>query len=127
MNESMFPVVSALSTRVKLLLLSNTNAVHVEWLLPRLPVLAKFDRLLLSNELGCVKPEPAIYRAALDAAGTAPDETAFFDDIPAFDLLVGSSETRERIVAGDDPRAIADAVSNVTDEERAIHDEANRP
>ena len=44
----------------------------------------------------------------------------FVDTIPAFDLLVGSAEARERILAGDDPRAIADAVSEVGEEERAV-------
>jgi uncharacterized protein YbbC (DUF1343 family) len=48
----------------------------------------------------------------------------FVDDIPAFDLLVGSAEARERILAGDDPRAIADAVSEVGEEERAVVAEA---
>ena len=48
----------------------------------------------------------------------------FVDDIPAFDLLVGSAEARERILAGDDPRAIADAVSVVGEEERAVVAEA---
>ncbi len=48
----------------------------------------------------------------------------FVDDIPAFDLLVGSAEPRERILAGDDPRAIADAVSWIGDEERAVIAEA---
>ena len=50
----------------------------------------------------------------------------FVDDIPAFDLLIGSAEARERILAGDDPRAIADAVSEVGDEERAVVAEARR-
>jgi uncharacterized protein YbbC (DUF1343 family) len=31
----------------------------------------------------------------------------FVDDIPAFDLLTGDAEARTRILAGDDPRAIA--------------------
>lgn len=35
----------------------------------------------------------------------------FVDTIPAFDLLTGSAEARERILAGDDPLAIAEAVS----------------
>jgi uncharacterized protein YbbC (DUF1343 family) len=48
----------------------------------------------------------------------------FVDDIPAFDLLIGSAEARERILAGDDPRAIADAVSLCGDEERAVFAEA---
>ena len=48
----------------------------------------------------------------------------FVDDIPAFDLLVGSAEARARILAGDDPRAIADSVSLVGEEERALLAEA---
>jgi uncharacterized protein YbbC (DUF1343 family) len=48
----------------------------------------------------------------------------FVDDIPAFDLLTGSAEARTRILAGDEPRAIAEAVSAVTEEERAVYEEA---
>jgi uncharacterized protein YbbC (DUF1343 family) len=42
----------------------------------------------------------------------------FVDDIPAFDLLVGSAAPRERILAGDDARAIADDVSAIGEPER---------
>jgi len=48
----------------------------------------------------------------------------FVDDIPAFDLLTGSAEARERILAGEDARTIADAVSSVGEEEHAIFEEA---
>jgi uncharacterized protein YbbC (DUF1343 family) len=48
----------------------------------------------------------------------------FVDHIPAFDLLIGSPETRERILSGDDPRAIADAASTVGEEENAVLAEA---
>ena len=48
----------------------------------------------------------------------------FIDTIPAFDLLTGSAEARERILANDPPRVIADAVSTVTEAERAIFEEA---
>ncbi len=37
----------------------------------------------------------------------------FVDDIPAFDLLTGRAEARERILAGDDPRAIAETESTL--------------
>jgi uncharacterized protein YbbC (DUF1343 family) len=53
---------------------------------------------------------------------TEKDE--FVDHIPAFDLLVGSAEARERILAGDDARAIADSVSLVGEEERTVVAEA---
>ncbi len=48
----------------------------------------------------------------------------FVDHIPAFDLLTGSAEARERITSGDDPRAVADAVALVGNEETAVCAEA---
>lgn len=45
----------------------------------------------------------------------------FVDTIPAFDLLTGSAEARERILAGDDPAAIARARAEVGDAERRVH------
>jgi uncharacterized protein YbbC (DUF1343 family) len=50
----------------------------------------------------------------------------FVDDIPAFDLLTGSAIARERILAGDDPMAIADWVATVGPEEKAVLEEARR-
>jgi uncharacterized protein YbbC (DUF1343 family) len=44
----------------------------------------------------------------------------FVDHIPAFDLLTGSAETRERILAGDEPRVIAEAIGMTGDAERAV-------
>jgi putative hydrolase of the HAD superfamily len=34
--------------------------------------------------VGHVKPEPAFYQLALERAGCAPHEAAFFDDLPEF-------------------------------------------
>jgi uncharacterized protein YbbC (DUF1343 family) len=48
----------------------------------------------------------------------------FRDDVPAFDLLTGSGEARERIVRGDDPRDVVEAIAAVDDADRAIVAEA---
>jgi len=45
----------------------------------------------------------------------------FVDDVPAFDLLAGSPRARERILAGDDPRAIAEDFGRVGEPERDSH------
>ena len=37
----------------------------------------------------------------------------FVDDVPAFDLLTGDAEARERITANDDPRAIANDIGRL--------------
>jgi glucose-1-phosphatase len=83
-HDAVMPRVEGLAGRVKRVLLSNTNPLHVRWLKPRLPVLATFDHLVLSCETGLVKPEPAIYLEALQHAGCAPHEAAFFDDLPEY-------------------------------------------
>lgn len=44
----------------------------------------------------------------------------FVDDIPAFDLLTGSRDARERILKGDDPLAIAESASRVGPAELAV-------
>ncbi|HRG94651.1 MAG TPA: DUF1343 domain-containing protein [Polyangiaceae bacterium] len=43
----------------------------------------------------------------------------FVDDIPAFDLLTGRDEARARILAGDEPRAIAEAESALGPDDHA--------
>ena len=48
----------------------------------------------------------------------------FRDDVPAFDLLTGSSEARDRIVRGDPPLEVARAAASVDDADRAIVAEA---
>lgn len=45
--------------------------------------LSRFDVLVWSYRLGVAKPDPVIYRYALDQLGTLPGETLFIDDRPA--------------------------------------------
>jgi putative hydrolase of the HAD superfamily len=83
-HTEVYPLVESLLGRVKVLLLSNTNATHLDWIRPRLPLLQRFDGLVLSYELGVAKPDPAIFERALKMAGTTPARTAFFDDVEAY-------------------------------------------
>jgi putative hydrolase of the HAD superfamily len=83
-HEEVLPVVEALLGRVKVLLLSNTNELHWRFVKARIPLFDRFHGLVLSYELLLAKPDPAIFHEALRRAGTAPDATAFFDDIPRF-------------------------------------------
>ena len=80
--EAMTPVIEALRGRIPLVVLSNTNAMHIEYIRRVLPVLGHFDAVLASNEIGAAKPDAAAYEAALAVAGVVPNEAAFFDDLP---------------------------------------------
>jgi putative hydrolase of the HAD superfamily len=83
-HHPMVAAVERLVGRVRLVLLSNTHDQHVAFLRPQLPVLERFEGLVLSCEVGLLKPEPGIYRRALEVAGVAPGEAAFFDDVPRY-------------------------------------------
>lgn len=74
----------------------------------------------------------ATYAALIAAAHTQDpdrfrfrtDKYEFRDDVPAFDLLTGSVETRERILRGDRPADIAAGLSAVDGADRTIVAEA---
>jgi putative hydrolase of the HAD superfamily len=68
----------------RLLVLSNTNDLHMRFIRPRYPLLRHFHHLVLSHEVKAMKPDPEIYRAAIDNAGCAPEECFFVDDVPAY-------------------------------------------
>jgi putative hydrolase of the HAD superfamily len=84
LNPPMVEKVAALVGRVKLGLLSNTHDLHFDFLRPQLPVLERFDALVLSFEVGAMKPEEAIYRRALEALNVEPAGAVFFDDMEPY-------------------------------------------
>ncbi len=73
-----------LAARYRLLLLSNTNSIHFEGLRSKYPLLRHFHDMILSYQVGAMKPDPRIYRAAVERAGCRPEECFYTDDIPAF-------------------------------------------
>jgi len=78
------PFIQGLKERYRLLLLSNTNAIHFEMVERHYPLLRHFDRFVLSHQVGALKPSPRIYEAALAQAQCAPEECFFTDDILPF-------------------------------------------
>lgn len=68
----------------RLLLLSNTNAIHFGMVRENYPLLRHFDSYVLSHEVGAMKPSPKIYEAAIAAAQCKAEECFFTDDIPAY-------------------------------------------
>ncbi len=60
--------------------LSNTNELHIRSIERKSRLLGHFDRRIYSYACGFAKPEPGIYRAALDAAAVEPAACLFVDD-----------------------------------------------
>jgi putative hydrolase of the HAD superfamily len=84
--ETLIPesLVRELKKKYRIMVLSNTNAVHFDVVREAYPILGLFDHFILSHEVKALKPDPAIYAAALAAAQAEPGECFFTDDIPAF-------------------------------------------
>jgi putative hydrolase of the HAD superfamily len=77
-------LLEGLRRRQRLVLLSNTNAVHFQYAQERYPLLRHFDDFVLSYRVGATKPSPAIYREAVARAGCRPEECFFTDDVGKF-------------------------------------------
>ena len=77
-------MLEGLKARYRLLLLSNTNAIHFAMIRRNYPLLRHFDDLILSYEVKAMKPQPAIYRAAIERARCEPGECFYTDDIAEY-------------------------------------------
>ena len=77
-------LLARLRERYRLLLLSNTNAIHFEMVKRTYPILDQFHHHVVSYRVGALKPSPVIYEEAIKNAQCAPSECFFTDDIPAY-------------------------------------------
>ena len=84
--ETLIPesLLEGLRRRYRLLMLSNTNAIHFQMIRENYPLIKHFDEYILSYEVGAMKPSPRIYEAAIARADCDPGECFFTDDIPEY-------------------------------------------
>jgi putative hydrolase of the HAD superfamily len=90
------------SAGVRIALVSNC-ADTTRSLLDYLGVLPLVDAVVLSCEVGSMKPHPEIYRAALDELGVAAADAVFIDDQPAFCAGAQAVGVRPIQIARGDP------------------------
>ncbi|HEX4820703.1 MAG TPA: HAD family phosphatase [Acidimicrobiales bacterium] len=63
------------------LVTNNVKEASTQWR-EMVPVDELFDVIVDSSEVGMRKPNPAIFRHALDLLGVAPEQAVFLDDAP---------------------------------------------
>jgi putative hydrolase of the HAD superfamily len=80
------PTIDALSQHDVTLGIVSNFEVWLEDLLVSLDVRDAFPVRVISGHVGIEKPDPRIYRLALDRAGVAPGDAAFVGDNPEFDV-----------------------------------------
>lgn len=82
LHPGVVAAVRSLRGRYRLALLTNAFPGHAESLRDRhgFDPRAEFDVYINSAEVGLSKPDPAIYRLALDRLGVRPEQAIFIDD-----------------------------------------------
>lgn len=75
-------VLERVRARYRVAFLSNSNEVHAE-VLPRKfsSLFRKDDRFIFSHRFKVAKPDPEIFRRALDVLGTTASQVVFIDDL----------------------------------------------
>jgi putative hydrolase of the HAD superfamily len=98
LNEPMDEVLTSIARQgYRLVLLSNTCPAHYERVSTSWEFLDQFDHLVLSYEVGAMKPSPKIYQAALKAIECEPSECLYTDDIAEY-VYVGKSHGLHGVV-----------------------------
>lgn len=81
-NAAIFPLAERLLARRRVGLCSNTSAAHWELERRRLPFAGRLDPVIVSYEVGVMKPEAGIFHALASKARVSPQRVLFVDDRP---------------------------------------------
>jgi len=84
LNEDVISLLPILKKDYKLFLLSNTDSIHQKYGWQKYDFLKYFDNLILSHEVGAVKPEEKIYRKVEEVSGFPSEEHFYIDDIQEY-------------------------------------------
>lgn len=83
LNEPMADLIEAESNRgTPLFLLSNTNGIHISYLLRTYPIFECFNDAIYSHEAFAMKPDSRIYETAISKLRLDPGTTIYVDDLP---------------------------------------------
>lgn len=80
-NDPMIELLPKLKSKYQLVMISNTNKMHIDYCKEHIPLFDHFDHLVFSHEVGYVKPDPIIFKYTLQLANTTPQQCFYIDDI----------------------------------------------
>jgi len=81
-NQAVYALGKSLKSRRRIALLSNINILHFNYLKENFPIFDIFHDIFASYEMGCIKPNPEIYRKVIAILGVRPEEIFYVDDRP---------------------------------------------
>lgn len=101
-------IVRALAGKTRLMLLSNTNELHFEYAKKAFPVLdGLFKEQFLSYKLRLRKPDPAIYKKAVQLSGLCAERLFYIDDRQDYvDASKNAGLPAARFIGADELKAL---------------------
>jgi len=63
-------------------IISNTDELHFNYIINKWKELEQFDGYILSYRVGAMKPDPVIYKYAIEKYNIIPQESLIIDDLP---------------------------------------------
>jgi glucose-1-phosphatase len=87
LNKNMEALLHKLKKHHKLVLLSNTDEMHFEYIKSRFKVLGIFDGFILSYKVGYKKPSPFMFLYAVRKLRTLPNHILYIDDIKTYTTI----------------------------------------
>lgn len=84
-------VLAALRGRFRLGMISNGPSDVQRYKLKLFDLEREFDPIVISGEVGVAKPDPAIFRRALELAKVLPSEALYVGDSPVYDIVGAKS------------------------------------
>ncbi|MBP7951499.1 MAG: HAD family phosphatase [Verrucomicrobiales bacterium] len=83
LHQPMWELVRRLHGRMTLCLFSNTSELHLAHIRRTYPEFDLIPQGIYSMRVGAMKPDRAIYDAAVNLLDTAPERILYIDDLPA--------------------------------------------
>lgn len=85
LNEQLVGYIQTeLKPKYKVGLLSNSDSEYIRGEIDKYQLESVFDRIVISSEVGHIKPEPEIFEIALSRLGVGANEAIFVDDNPNY-------------------------------------------
>ena len=80
-DQKTVALIRELKSRYRVVLLSNAMSEYLRYALDKCGIADLFDDVIVSAEVKLVKPDPAIFRLALDRAGVVAKDALMIDDV----------------------------------------------
>lgn len=80
LNTALIELIKALKKKYKIVLLSNASSHYLRSIIKKDGLDPYFDEIIVSGEIGLIKPDREIFEFALDKARALAEKTVFIDD-----------------------------------------------